>query len=161
MALPIHKGDYRKLKDEDALLEAMRARGVEPGNYMFPCPGSIKEMGSPEMCEKFRTGPVGWLTVLPPGGFQIGKSLICWFVFCLIIGTLVAYLGWHGLGPGADYRKVFRITGTAAILGYGIGQFPDSIWRGQRWSTTAKHVLDGIVYGLLTAGTFGWLWPGR
>ena len=40
-----------------------------------------------------------------------------------------------------------------------IGQLPDSIWRGQSWCTTAKNVFDGLVYGLVTAGTFGWLWP--
>jgi hypothetical protein len=22
-----------------------------------------------------------------------------------------------------------------------------------------KEVIDGLVYGLLTAGVFGWLWP--
>jgi hypothetical protein len=25
--------------------------------------------------------------------------------------------------------------------------------------TTAKFVIDGLVYGLVTVGTFGWLWP--
>jgi hypothetical protein len=29
----------------------------------------------------------------------------------------------------------------------------------QPWSMTFKEVIDGLVYGLLTAGTFGWLWP--
>jgi len=24
---------------------------------------------------------------------------------------------------------------------------------------TLKEVVDGLVYGLLTGGTFGWLWP--
>jgi hypothetical protein len=27
------------------------------------------------------------------------------------------------------------------------------------WGATIKEVIDGLVYGLLTAGTFGWLWP--
>jgi hypothetical protein len=35
----------------------------------------------------------------------------------------------------------------------------NSIWRGQSWGTTWKHVADGLVYALVTAGTFGWLWP--
>ncbi len=26
-------------------------------------------------------------------------------------------------------------------------------------SPSIKEVIDGLVYGLLTAGTFGWLWP--
>jgi hypothetical protein len=24
---------------------------------------------------------------------------------------------------------------------------------------TVKNVVDGLVYGLLTGGVFGWLWP--
>jgi len=24
---------------------------------------------------------------------------------------------------------------------------------------TIKEMIDGLVYALLTAGTFGWLWP--
>jgi hypothetical protein len=30
---------------------------------------------------------------------------------------------------------------------------------GRNWGTTIRHVADGLVYALLTAGTFGWLWP--
>lgn len=159
MALPIHKGDFKKLKNEDAVLAAMRANGVEPGAYMFPCAGSMKEMGSPEMIEKLKTGPSGWLTVAPPGGCNIGTSLICWFVFCLIVGLLVAYLGWHALGAGAPRLAVLRLTGTAAVLGYAVGHFHDSIWKGTRWGTTVKFLFDGVIYGLVTAGTFAWLWP--
>ena len=159
MALPIHKGDYKKMKNEHAVLESLRANGVEPGAYMFPCAGSMKEMGSPEMVAKRQAGPVGWLTVVPPPGCSVGKSLIWWFVYCLIVGVLVAYVGWHSLGAGAGYLGVFRITGAAAVLGYAAGHFHDSIWKGVRWNTTAKFILDGAVYGLVTAGTFGWLWP--
>ncbi len=159
MVLPIHKGDYKKMKNEDAVLQSLRSGGVEPGQYMFPCAGSMKEMGSPEMVQKVQKGPVGWLTVVPPGGFNIGKSLVWWFVYCLVVGVLVAYVGWHGLEPGAAYLRVFQLTGTAAVLGYAVGYLHESIWKGGRWSTTSKFVLDGIVYGLVTAGTFGWLWP--
>jgi hypothetical protein len=35
----------------------------------------------------------------------------------------------------------------------------NAIWFGYRWSATAKDVVDGMIYGLLTAGVFGWLWP--
>ena len=159
MALPIHKGDYKKMNNEEAVLESMRANGVEPGAYTFPCAGSIKAMGSPEMVEKLKKGPVGWLTVAPPGGFNIGKSLVWWFVYSLIVGALVAYVGWHALGADASYLAVFRVTGAAAVLGYAVGYFQDSVWKGAAWGTTAKFILDGVVYGLVTAGTFGWLWP--
>ncbi len=159
MAIPIHAGDYKKMANEDTVLEAMRANGVEPGWYMFPCAGSMKAMGTPEMQEKFKRGPVGWLTVVPSGGFNIGRSLVWWFVFSLLVSGLVAYVGWYSLGPGAAYLKVFQITGAAAVLGYAIGHFHDSIWKGQSWVTTGKFIFDGVVYALVTAGTFGWLWP--
>ena len=39
------------------------------------------------------------------------------------------------------------------------GAFPESIWKGQKWSITLKFVVDGVVYGIVTGVTFGWLWP--
>ena len=37
MVLPIHKSDYRKLPEEDRLLDTLRAAGVTPGRtYHFP-----------------------------------------------------------------------------------------------------------------------------
>lgn len=36
----------------------------------------------------------------------------------------------------------------------------NSIWYSRKWSSTLKSMFDGLVYGLLTAGVFGWLWPG-
>ena len=35
-----------------------------------------------------------------------------------------------------------------------------AIWFGHTWSSTWKAVIDGLVFGLLTGGVFGWLWPG-
>ena len=61
--------------------------------------------------------------------------------------------------PGAKYLSVFRVVGTAAMMAYAIGGLPESIWKGTKWSITMKFVFDGILYGLVTAGTFGWLWP--
>ena len=49
--------------------------------------------------------------------------------------------------------------GAVGFLVYGLGQVPDSIWWGKPWKITAKELVDGLVYGLVTAGTFGWLWP--
>jgi hypothetical protein len=57
------------------------------------------------------------------------------------------------------YPAVFRVAGTAAFLAYGLGHLSNGIWKGQTWSVTIKEVIDGLVYGLLTAGTFSWLWP--
>jgi hypothetical protein len=159
MFLPIHKNDYRKLPDEDKVLDALRAAGVTPGRvYHFPhC--THKNMKSPEVAEKFKRGPVGLLTVIPSGPPAMGKYLGQWLLYCLFVGVFVAYLTGRTLGPGTQYLIVFRVAGTTAFLGYAVAQIQDSIWKGQSWGVTLKHVLDGLLYGLLTAGTFGWLWP--
>jgi hypothetical protein len=36
---------------------------------------------------------------------------------------------------------------------------PAAIWMGKPWSVALKEMFDGLLYGLVTAGTFGWLWP--
>lgn len=159
MATPMHKGDFQKLSSEDAVMDSLRGLGVGPGAYMFPRGDCMKDMGTPEMMEKMKRGPVGWMIILPPGGFNMGPSLIAWFVYSLAVGAFAGYVGWYSLGSGADYLKVFRIVGTAAIMAYSLGGVPDSIWKGVRWSVTIKFMFDGLVYALVTAGTFGWLWP--
>jgi hypothetical protein len=87
------------------------------------------------------------------------KFLGLWFGYCLLIGFFVAYLAAHTIPPHTHYRAVFRIVGTAAFLAHGLGTISNAIWKGQTWSFTIKEVIDGLVYALLTAGTFGWLWP--
>ena len=159
MVLPIHKGDYRKMPGEASVLEAMRARGVQPGEYMFPCPESMKDMCSPGMVEKYNQGPVGILTVLPSGPPRMGKCLVQWFLYLIVIGIFVGYITSLALTAGAEYMRVFRVSGTVAILAYTVCNLPASIWKGQKWSTTFKFMFDGMLYGLVTAGTFGWLWP--
>ena len=158
MVLPYHHSDYQKLPDEDKVLAAVRAAGVKRGLYIFPfC--THKEMKSPALIEKYNQGPVGMMTVFPNGPPVMPKFLGLWFAYCLIIGFFVAYLTAHTVAPGAYYLAVFRVVGTAAFLAYGLGNMSNSIWKGQTWSMTVKEVIDGLVYALLTAGTFGWLWP--
>ncbi len=159
MVLPIHKSDYKKLPNEDKLLDALRGESLAPGLYHFPHCADHKQMNTPEMQEKYKKGPVGLLTIMPSGVPAMGGFLAKWFVFCLLVGFFTAYLAGRTLAPGAHYLAVFRVAGTAAFMGYGLGNFVDSVWKGQPWSNTIKHMIDGLLYGLLTAGTFGWLWP--
>jgi len=44
-------------------------------------------------------------------------------------------------------------------MAYGVGNFANSIWKGQPWGATAKEIFDGLLYALGTGGAFGWLWP--
>ena len=159
MVLPYHRSDYRKLPEEEKVLDALRAAGVTPGPaYHFPhC--THKEMKSPEAVEKFKRGPVGLLTVIPSGPPAMGKYLTKWFLFCVVISVFVGLLTGGALASGTSYVNVFRFASVAAFLGYGVAQIQDSIWKGQAWSVTVKHVFDGLIYALLTAGTFGCLWP--
>ncbi len=159
MVLQYHRSEYRKLPNENVLMEAIGKENVQPGFYAFPHTTGPKEMNSPEMIEKFKRGPVGYLTLIPKGAPAMGKYLILWFSYCVLIGVFVAYLTGRTTSAGTHYLAVFRIAGTIAFLGYGVGFILDSIWKGQPWSATLKHVFDGLIYGLLTAGTFGWLWP--
>ena len=158
MLLAYHRSDYRQLPDEDKLLAALRPAGLKRGLYFFPF-GTHKEMKSPALIEKYKQGPVGMLTVLPSGPPVMPKFLGMWFAYCLIISLFVAYLTGRTVAPGAHYLVVFRVAGTAAFLAYGLGHLSNGIWKGQPWSVTFKEVIDGLVYGSLTAGTFGWLWP--
>lgn len=159
VVLSYHRTEYRKFPDEDGLSEAIRKTDTSPGFYAFPYTASPKEMKSPEIVEKFKRGPVALLTIFPNGPPAMGKSLTWWFLYCVLIGVFVAYLTGRTTGPGAEYLAVFRLAGTIGFLGYGVGHILNSIWMGQRWSATIKYVFDGLIYGLLTGGTFGWLWP--
>jgi len=159
MVLQTHKNEYKKLPGEESIMTAMRQEGVTPGQYAIPCASSMKEMGSPEMLQKYNQGPVAYMTILPSGPPAMAKGLVLWFLYSVLISVFVAYIASRTLGTGPEYLTVFRITGTVAVLAYATTYFPDSIWKGAPWSTTFKHIVDGIVYGLLTAGVFSWLWP--
>jgi hypothetical protein len=158
MLLPYHRGDYQPLPDEDKVLAALRSAGLSRGLYIFPHT-THKDMKSPAMIEKYKQGPVGMITVFPTGQVNMGKFMGLWFGFCLIVSIFVAYLTGHTVAPGTDYLHVFRVAGTAAFLTYGLGNLSNGIWKGQPWGVVLKDVFDGLIYGLLTAGTFGWLWP--
>jgi len=159
MCLPIHKSDFAKLPNEEKVLEAMRAHGLKPGAYMFPCAGSMKDMATPEMIAKLNLGPVGHMTVMPNGPFNMGKSLVQWFLFSVLISIVTAYVGARALAAGASLGSVFCVAMPVSTMGYAFTHIINSIWKAQSWNVTVKFIFDGIVYGLVTALTFGWLWP--
>jgi hypothetical protein len=111
--LPYHNSDFRKLPEEDAVLAALRSAGVTRGLYHFPrC--KREDMKTPEMQEKFKQGPIGFLTIFPSGPVSMPKFLVQWFIFCLLISFVVAYLAAHTVVPGAPFRHVLRAVGTTA-----------------------------------------------
>lgn len=159
MVLQYHNSDFRRLPDEEAARRAVGALGLPPGNYAMPHCASAKEMSSPEYCAKRNEGPVALLTVMKPGAQGMGAALAQWFVFLLVVGVFTAYVSRLSLPAGAEYLAVHRIAGTAAFMSYGLGMVPQSIWFHRDWKATLKSLFDALVYGLLTGGVFGWLWP--
>jgi hypothetical protein len=158
MVLPHHRSDWKKLPDEEAARKALRAV-KEPGQYLVPYASSSKEMQSPEHLKKCEEGPVGILTLRKPGPPAMGGAIVLSFLYYVVVSIAVAYVTGRTVAPDAHYLAVFRVAGTVAMLTYSGAYFPASIWFGRPWSVTIKEVVDGIAYGLLTAGAFGWLWP--
>lgn len=159
MALKYHNSEYRQLPDEASVLGAMRDGKTAPGFYAFPYASSMKEMGTPEMMERYRQGPVGSMNINPSGPPAMGKALGLWFAYTLVVGLFAAYLASRTLVPGTHYLQVFRVVGCSSFMAYSLAHFSDAVWKMKPWSMTLKHVADGLIYGLLTAGVFGWLWP--
>jgi Flp pilus assembly protein TadB len=158
MVLKYHASDHRQVPNEAVTAETLRP--LEPGEYVIPYAGSMKEMGEPAYLEKMKRGPIAILTIRRPGSAGIGPSLAMWFVYSILVGIFAAYVAGRALGPGADYLAAFRFTGTTALVAYAVGGWQESIWFGRPWSTTVKNTIDGVIYAVITAGVFGWLWPG-
>ncbi len=159
MVLPWHKSDYPKVPEEDKLMDALRPFAVPPGDYMIPRASSMQDMRSPEFAAKLQKGPVLMLTVMPNGPFAMGKNLVSWFPYSLVIGIFAAYVASRALPAGAEYLRVFQLTGVTAFIAYSVALWQMSIWYRRAWRITLKATVDGLIYALLTAGTFGWLWP--
>ncbi len=159
MLLTYHRSDVARIPREDEALDALRRLDLAAGDYLAPHAGSPEGMRKPEFVEKMKRGPIAILTIVDGGAVSMPKSLILWFAFSVVVSLFAGYIASRALGPGADYREVFRFVGTTAFMGYGLALAHDSIWSHRKWSTTVKLMFDALVYGLLTAGTFGWLWP--
>ena len=159
MMLPWHKGDFKKVPAQDDVMDALRKFNVPPGDYMLPRCDTMEEMRSPAFKEKMKKGPVVIMTVMPSGQFGMGAQLGQWFVYCIAIGVLSAYVAGRAVGPGTPYLAVFRFAGTVAFVGYAMALPQISIWYRRSWRTTVLSMFDSLIYGCLTAGTFGWLWP--
>jgi len=159
MASPWHKSDYPKVPDEDGLRAAVGPLSIPPGDYMVPRPAGRAEMGSPEFAEKIKTGPNLIITVLPNGPWSMSRNLILWFLYLVAVGMFSACTAARQLPVGAEYLTVFHVVAVIAFIGYTLALWQMSIWYRRAWSTTVKATIDGLIYALLTAGTFGWLWP--
>jgi hypothetical protein len=159
MVLTYHRNDFGKLPREDDVMAALRPFNIPPGEYVMPHAGSMEAMKDPAFVEKMKTGPVAFMTFMPGGSTSMTSSLVLWFLYSVLVSIIAAYVAGSALPRGASYLSVFRFAGCVAFTGYAIALIQNSIWYKRAWSTTLKQMFDGLVYGLVTAGVFGWLWP--
>jgi hypothetical protein len=159
MATSWHKNDFATVPNEQKVMDTLRSFAIPPGDYAMPHPKDMADMKSPQFQEKMNKGPVMVFTIAPSGPFSMGRSLTQWFVFSLVVSFFAAYVAAATLAPGAAYLRVFQVAGTVAFIGYSFALWPTSIWYHRSWATTIRSTIDGLIYGLLTAGALGWLWP--
>jgi hypothetical protein len=161
MMTPLHWNDWRKLPKEDDTQSALRPLNIPPGDYALPSAGSPAGMRDAGFIEKMKKGPVMFMTVFPNGAPSMTSSLVQWFLYSVVVSAFAAYITSRALvlTPGANYLQVFRFAGSSAFFCYAMGLPQNSIWYRRNWMTTIKSMIDGLIYGMVTAGTFGWLWP--
>jgi len=159
MVFTYHNSDFKKLDNEKEIMDALAPLNIPPGEYVFPYAKDNKERSAPEFIEKAEKGPVGILNVFPNGIGNMTSSLVLWFIFSLVISVFSGYIASAALSSEAHYLQVFRFVGSSAFMGYSLALMQNTIWFKRPWASTLKSMFDGFIYALITAGTFGWLWP--
>ncbi len=159
MVLKWHAADYNTLPNEDAIRAAFNAGKPAPGRYVIPHCKEMKDMASEAMKKKYAEGPVGHITLLPSGQPNMGKYLGMWFVLCVFISTVAAFLTVRLIPHQYSYAMVAaKLTFAVSFIGYGFGTLQASIWEGRPWGSSAKYLLDAALYALGTGAVFYWLW---
>ena len=160
IVLKYHDSDYKQLANEDEVMAAVRNGSPSLGVHTFPYCVDMSQMKDEAMQRKFNKGPVGFVTVfpsgMPPMGKLIGQQILYFLVGCVLVG----YCATLALEPGAEYLSVFRFVAAVGFLAFGWAHIPFVIWYGLLWSTSAKYLLDALIYGLIVAGCFAGFWPG-
>ncbi len=90
---------------------------------------------------------------------SMSRQLVQWFLYAVVVGCFAAYVAGRALPASAPALQVFRFAGVTAFVGYSLALWQMSIWYRRAWTTTIKTTVDGLIYALLTAGAFAWLWP--
>ena len=89
----------------------------------------------------------------------MGKPIAISFVYYVVISMAVAYVTGRTLAPGSlsvgPHGRPNQMAAWKNEPPYASIATVPAIWKTRRYSAVG----DAIVYGLLTAGAFGWLWP--
>lgn len=156
MVLPFHKGDFQKLGAEPEFHALLRQHRPGTGRYMVGF-GDCGGGGGPRT--PIDPDVPRALLLVQHGPLSMGRSLGAWGVHLVVVSVLVAYAGSLALGAGAAAMPVFRMTSLAALLAYGGGVVPKSIWDGVPWKSVPVALFDAAVYAAATGAIFAWRWP--
>ena len=159
MVFKWHNSDYKKIANEDEVRAAIRASAPVPGQYVVPHCMDMKDMGSEEMKKKFLEGPIAFMTIRKNGLPNMGSALTSWFIYSLLVACVAACVACETLGLNANPRQAGHLVGVISFMTYVGGSIQMGIWMGKPWSSVAKDVLDGLIYGVISGLTFMWLWP--
>jgi hypothetical protein len=113
MVLRYHQNDFRRLPQEEAVLEALHKFSIPPGEYALPWCGSMAAMKDPAVQKKMADGPVGFFTVFPNGqpGVPHGSRPAAGRVLC----------------GGSPLRLVHRLPRLFARPGTGVDLVPPPV----------------------------------
>jgi hypothetical protein len=159
MAMPWHKTDYANVPDEAAATTAIQSLNLAPDDYAVPNPRLPGGGKNPDFIANFERGPTFHMTLIPPGGMNMGKLMGTWFGFMLLISVIAGCVTGSIVAPGGNTHAVFHFSAIIAACSYGFGTWPLSIWYHRKWSTAFKETFDAVLYGLATGAVFMWMWP--
>lgn len=158
MALKYENAQWQPIDGEDQLRETVRKLNLAaPGQYVFP--HGLGREGMAAAMKKMEEGPNGVLLLTRPRKFSMTSQLVQSFIYYLVASFFVAYVASHALGAGSQYLRVFQVVGPTGFMAYGCALVPEAIWFGRTWKGVTMSLISALIYGCLTAGTFGWLWP--
>ena len=153
-ALPHHKPEWQKIPAEDELLDWLVAKGVAPGQYIFPCTHDGKEAQCAEF--KLKEAKGRGMIVLWDAPVHMGKAILQTLVFFMVAAFVIGYLASLALKPGAEFVKVFQFVMTAGVLTYLFGRYPCVFWFKRRM---LMENIDSIAFALATGLIFASMWP--
>ncbi len=157
--LPHHRGEWRRLPTEAVVLEALRQHAPHPGLYAVPYTMGA-DLNRADLKLALEKGPVGFLTIRENGAPKRALMYLQTLVFFTATSTLCGFVAWHaGLRYGAPPRLVFEIVGAVAAMTHTLGSVQESVWFGRPWKSWFKQLTDGLVFAVITAGVFSWMWP--
>jgi hypothetical protein len=155
MIVQLHKDDWRKIDREDDFLAAVKPFGLADGSYMFPRCSNPEEMKSEAFQAKYKAGPRGVMTILPPA--NMGVNLALTMAYFLVVSLGIGYLASIAFPtPGAAFANVFRFTFTAGLFIFLAAVVQHSIWFRNR---IVGHVIESIAYAAIVGVIFASMWP--